>query len=911
MWCEHPLPDWWFTSRPAETGPESLPPGAWRQVRVPHLAETGLDDVRRGGSVTYRTSVSLDPEADTHQLHFEAVSYRCRVAIDGRPVAEHEGAWDPFIVDIPVADQPEPFPTGRAAHQGGRTVEVVVTVEIADYADDSPLHFRSLLLGFVPDTAGPFGGLWRAVTYRSRRGPYLPDLRVVAEQDDPAVRVTWRPPSVPAAARVEVSVECADGTVAATDTAPAAAGAVLLSCPTAARWSPEAPVLHLVRVRLLDTAGELLDEQESRVGFRQVAADGRAIHLDGTPVYLRGVLHWGHYPELGTPAAAPDQVRAELELIRSLGFNAVKVCLFLAPKHFYDVCDELGLLVWQEFPLWLPRDNAYLSERVHAQYPRLVDMVAAHPSVVLVSLGCELERTVPSDLLAWAYQQVRQRMPNILICANSGSGECFGGGRDAPSDIYDYHFYADPHQLDELMAAFTGQDREPHPWLFGEYNDADTWRTAADLVPPGASTPAWLSPDPAVNALRSVHAGFASDQQVYRQAEIIAAEGYPGEVAGLRELSHRQARDTRKLVWELTRSQPGVSGYIVTVLRDVPPTTSGLLDDYGAVKFDAADIARCNADVVLAVRAPRRRAWYRGGDRLRVLDPFNMVDGGVHAFAVRVANAGGSAGPAELEVRLCAGGQVLVADTRAVTVPAHTVREVADIEWMPAPIGADGTVAARLSVIMRLAGVVLSANEWPVLIHPAAGCGRPVLLHDPSGRLDGLAEILGARPVRDEAELAATLTPGVALVTTAYGPRIRELTAAHGLRTFAAEDGRYFPVRPAPFWRENVMRIHPDTWLSGTMAGEHAGIPLGAVAGDGYIPRAEITRRVGVHTPLLTRYDTRTYAVGAHLFEWSEGAGRTAVSTLRLAGGTGTQPRTVTDNPMALAIIGAYLRTDT
>lgn len=895
--AERALVDWEFAPVPVGSHWRELPRDAWRAVTVPHVAEGELEDVRRGGKVVYRTLLRAEAGPGAHQLAFSGVSYRCEVEVNGREVGGHEGAWAPFTLDI-----------GPALRDGDNVI--TVSVDLPDYDETSPFHFRSVLLGFVPDTVGPFGGLWKEITYRRRPVTHLADVRVDVDQDSAAVEVTWDA-RICGDGSVELVVEAPDGTMVGREVSGATRGSARVECPGAERWSLASPVLHRARVRLTDASGATTDEVTRTVGFRRIRIDGRQILIDDRPVYLRGALHWGHYPGLRAPSPDREQARAELETLRSLGFNAVKFCLFMAPAHYYELCDELGMLVWQEFPLWLPRDNGAMEQRIREQYPRLVELVSGHPSLTLISLGCELDSTVPTTILDWAYDLVRDEVPHSVVCANSGSGECFGGGADAKSDIYDYHFYADAHELDELMTEFTRDNREPRPWLFGEYNDADTWRTAEDLLSPGQPRPSWLSQDLGVNALRSVHAGFASDQQVYRQAEIIAEEGYGDELDGLQELSHRQAHEVRKLVWELTRTHAAISGYVVTTLRDVPTTTSGLLDDRGELKFDPVEIAQVNGDVVLALRSPLRRRWYRGGDRIRILDPYNLTDGSSHAFGVVLANATGHTGEAHLELSLELAGDVLARERRTVHVPSYGVQHVLDIEWTPRAVGTALTAEARLVATLTAGGRALSVNSWPVFVHPRPMGLGPVLLHDPGGRLDGLAPLLGADLVTGDAELVGALRDGApagaALVTTAYSEMIRERTAEQGLRTFVVDDETYFRVEAGPFWRENVKRVHPGTWLTHAVPTPYTGTPFQAVAGDSFVSRREIRRLVGEHTPLLTRYDARTYAVGEYAFEWREGRGRTAWSTLRFSGGTGTQPRSIGDSPLALSVLTAFL----
>lgn len=142
-------------------------------------------------------------------------------------------------------------------------------------------------------------------------------------------------------------------------------------------WWPnlagEQPLYELTCV-LLDATGRELDRQLRRVGFKHVewrpcagapaAADPWLCVVNGQPIFLQGV----NFAPLCANYA--DLTRADYERrllqYRDLGLNLFRInaCQFLERQWFYDLCDELGLLVWQEFPLtssglenWPPEDE--------------------------------------------------------------------------------------------------------------------------------------------------------------------------------------------------------------------------------------------------------------------------------------------------------------------------------------------------------------------------------------------------------------------------------------------------------------------------------------------------------------------------------------------------------------------------
>jgi beta-mannosidase len=137
--------------------------------------------------------------------------------------------------------------------------------------------------------------------------------------------------------------------------------------------------LYAVTCVLLDAGGGDLDRQVRRVGFKHVAwapcagappeADPWVCVVNGRPVFLQGV----NFAPLCANYA--DLTRADYEQrlrqYRDLGLNLLRInaCQFLEREWFYDLCDELGLMVWQEFPLtssgldnWPPEDEQSLAE---------------------------------------------------------------------------------------------------------------------------------------------------------------------------------------------------------------------------------------------------------------------------------------------------------------------------------------------------------------------------------------------------------------------------------------------------------------------------------------------------------------------------------------------------------------------
>ena len=136
--------------------------------------------------------------------------------------------------------------------------------------------------------------------------------------------------------------------------------------------------LYTVIFALLDAQGHEQDRHVRRVGFKHVewrACEGAPAEADpwlcvvnGRPVFLQGV-NFAPLSSLYADLTREDYA-TRLRQYRDLGLNLFRInaCQFLEREWFYDLCDELGLMVWQEFPLtssglenWPPEDEASIA----------------------------------------------------------------------------------------------------------------------------------------------------------------------------------------------------------------------------------------------------------------------------------------------------------------------------------------------------------------------------------------------------------------------------------------------------------------------------------------------------------------------------------------------------------------------
>ncbi len=149
-------------------------------------------------------------------------------------------------------------------------------------------------------------------------------------------------------------------------------------------WTPDAPFLYAAEVIVRDN--DLLSDRVSvRFGMRDFERRGKHFFLNGKRIILRGTnitLHrFFEDPECGALPWERAWVKKLLsDIPRALNWNAMRICVGIAPKFWYDIADESGLLLQNE---WLYWQNHGWDEQIRAEYTDWVWSDGNHPSIVV------------------------------------------------------------------------------------------------------------------------------------------------------------------------------------------------------------------------------------------------------------------------------------------------------------------------------------------------------------------------------------------------------------------------------------------------------------------------------------------------------------------------------------------------
>ncbi len=144
-------------------------------------------------------------------------------------------------------------------------------------------------------------------------------------------------------------------------------------------WDHGKPNLYTLDVRVRDEAGRVIDGQSLAVGIREIERVGWTWYLNRRRLFIRGTNYYYHLYLSEMNRAAYER---DVRLMQQMNINLIRLHCHFSNPEFYDLADELGIMVWQDYlEAWYPEDRAF-SLRAAALYDPLIRYVRNHPCVV-------------------------------------------------------------------------------------------------------------------------------------------------------------------------------------------------------------------------------------------------------------------------------------------------------------------------------------------------------------------------------------------------------------------------------------------------------------------------------------------------------------------------------------------------
>ena len=367
------------------------------------------------------------------RLQFDATDYYADVWLNGRRLGRHEGYIDPYEFDVTDAVQID----------GDNVLAVRVWTPVDYYWRHRPYTIKGSY-GAVdqkPDDITALG-ITRSVRLVAGGPLRIESLfaRPVLNADGTAdldVEVTLAGEA--AAGRLELTLAPRNFTGGETLTArlewpgdaPPGTLRLRLHLERPAlwwTWDHGRPNLYTLTARVL-TDGRLSDGRVQAVGLRQIERVGWVFYLNGRRLFIRGTN--AYYLELFMSEMTRAKYERDLRLMLDMNVNMIRLhCHFQNPE-FYDLCDEMGLLVWQDFlEAWYPHDPEF-ARRAAALYDAHIAMVRQHPCIALWATSDEEDlenyRVLTKHLAARLFAQDPERRPVVRSTGRYGDAHVYYG----------------------------------------------------------------------------------------------------------------------------------------------------------------------------------------------------------------------------------------------------------------------------------------------------------------------------------------------------------------------------------------------------------------------------------------------------------------------------------------------------
>jgi hypothetical protein len=338
----------------------------------------------------FETPVNAHPNG-RHILRFWAVDYLAEVWVNGVAVGGHEGGESPFELDVTDAVNP----------QGQNMLAVRVLNPTEEPIDGIVLKetpHRNKVVSYWAGASFDQGGIMDSVELLAVPAVRIEDLFVRANAASGVVRaeINLRNATEKTApvivdftiaparegtslSRLQQRVESAPGDTLA---------GIELKVENPHCWDLNDPYLYRVTVRMtLDNPSGSSEERSARCGFRDFRFERGYFRLNGRRIFLRS-SHTGNHCPLGLQLPHdPDLIRRDLLNVKVMGFNAIRFIAGVGARYQLDLCDEIGLLVYEEpYAAWCLEDSPHMAKRFDESLLGMVRRDRNHPSIVVWGL---------------------------------------------------------------------------------------------------------------------------------------------------------------------------------------------------------------------------------------------------------------------------------------------------------------------------------------------------------------------------------------------------------------------------------------------------------------------------------------------------------------------------------------------
>lgn len=360
---------------------------------VPGCWEQHPDMLAYRGKGEYSKKVYVD-RAGNIRLEFKGVSHTADVYFDGVKIAHHYNAFTPFSAVVANVDKGE--------H------EIKVCVDNT-FTEASALH--------TPNDYYTYGGITRPVALENISDiyvkcihftPYTKDGKWFAKTEVLVCNVSDCDIDAELCGNIlenkmsqKITVEKSSEKYFVFDN----------EFKGVKTWSGKEPNLYMLNMNLC-VDGVAVDDLIERVGFRTVEVKGKYIYVNGERVLLKGCNRHEDYAVEGC-AVSFQHIIQDMDLMQDMGVNALRTCHYPNDERMLDLCDERGIMVWEENHARGYALNRMQNPNFERQCKDCIDEMIEnhynHPSIIIWGIlnECASETPEGREMYRKQYEQIK------------------------------------------------------------------------------------------------------------------------------------------------------------------------------------------------------------------------------------------------------------------------------------------------------------------------------------------------------------------------------------------------------------------------------------------------------------------------------------------------------------------------
>ncbi len=339
------------------------------QLNVPSDWNSQLPELKYyEGTIWYGRHFEGNVDNEKRQfLYFGAVSYRCRIFLNGKEIGSHEGGFTPFQIEI----------TDKV-----KTGDNFIAVEVNNTRSKDAIPAMSF-------DWWNYGGITRDVMLVSTPNVYIREYSIQLDKYKPekinaqVVLSDKKPNSnigieIPEL-NIKLKLRTDENGIASTS----------FTAKKIKRWSPDSPTLYTAII------SSVSDRIEEKIGFRNLYVKGTNIYLNDKPIFLKCVSFHEEIPQRKGRAYSEADAAMLLTEAKALGCNMIRLAHYPQNEYTVRLAEKMGFILWQEIPIWQGIDFTDASTLIKAK-SMLAEMITRDKNRCAVGFWGIANETQPS-----------------------------------------------------------------------------------------------------------------------------------------------------------------------------------------------------------------------------------------------------------------------------------------------------------------------------------------------------------------------------------------------------------------------------------------------------------------------------------------------------------------------------------